>query len=166
VHSAAAPVFVSNINAPRQIVISGAVSAMDAVLQRSLAQGARKAELLDVATPSHCPLMEPIARSLQEQMASMDLHAPKMVYIANVNARALRSSETVALDLANNIAHGVRWHDASVVARELGCELFLEMPPGHALSDLLHESDPTVSAYPVFRSAFRLLENHRSMPTG
>jgi malonate decarboxylase epsilon subunit len=155
VHSEAAPVFVANINAPTQIVISGAVSAMQIVLQRALAQGARKAELLNVAIPSHCPLMKPIARSLEEQMASLELHAPKMVYIANVNARAVRSAETVAFDLANNIAHGVRWHDATVVARELGSGLFLEMPPDHALSDLLHESDPTVSAYTVSRSTFK-----------
>ena len=153
VNSAAAPVFVSNINTPSQIDISGAIPAMDEVLRRSLAQGARKVELLHVAVPSHCPLMEPIAQSLQEQMASLELHAPKMVYVANVNGRAVRSAETVALDLANNIAHGVRWHDANVVARELGSELFLEMPPGHVLSNLLHESDPTVSAYPVSRSS-------------
>jgi malonate decarboxylase epsilon subunit len=166
VHSAAAPVFVTNINAPRQIVISGAVPAMEVVLQRSLAQGARKAELLKVAEPSHCPLLEPIARSLQEQMASLELHTPKMVYIANVNARPIRSAATVALDLANNIAHGVRWYDASVVARELGCELFLELPPGHVLTGLIHESDATVSAYPVSRSTLGLLGNYRQTPAG
>ena len=149
VHSATAPVFVSNINAPRQIVISGAVPAIEVVLQHSLARGAHKAELLDVAVPSHCPLLEPIARSLQKQIASLELHAPKMVYIGNVNARAMRSAAAVALDLANNIAHGVQWHDATAVARELGCELFLEMPPGHVLTNLLHENDPTVSAHLV-----------------
>jgi malonate decarboxylase epsilon subunit len=152
VHSAAAPVYVANINAPRQIVISGAVSGIEPVLQRCLAQGAHKAELLDVAVPSHCPLMEPIAQSLQQEIASVELHRPKMVYIANVTARALRSAEAVKEDLVNNIAHGVQWHDATTVARELGTDLFLEMPPGHALSDLLHGSDPTVPAYPVSRS--------------
>jgi malonate decarboxylase epsilon subunit len=152
VHSAAAPVYVANINAPRQIVISGAVPAIEQVLQLCLAKGAQKAELLDVAVPSHCPLMEPIARSLQQQIASLALRAPKMVYIANVNARAVRSVQAVALDLANNIAHGVRWHDATVVARELGSELFLEMPPGQALSDLLHGTDATVPAYTVYPS--------------
>ncbi len=149
VHSAAAPVYVSNINGPRQIVVSGAVSAIELVSRRCLTQGAQKADLLDVAVPSHCPLMEPIARSLQQQIAPLELRAPKMVYIANVNARAVRSAEGVALDLATNIAHGVRWHDATVVARELGSELFLEMPPGHALSDLLHGSDPAAPAYTV-----------------
>jgi malonate decarboxylase epsilon subunit len=59
-----------------------------------------------------------------------------MIYVSNINARAMRTAELVASDLANNIAHGVRWHDATTVARELGCNLFLEMPPGHVLTDL------------------------------
>jgi malonate decarboxylase epsilon subunit len=55
----------------------------------------------------------------------------------------------VANDLANNIAHGVRWHDATTVARELGCNLFLEMPPGHVLTDLAKENLPGVNALAI-----------------
>jgi hypothetical protein len=61
----------------------------------------------------------------------------------------MRTAELVASDLANNIAHGVRWHDATTVAKELGCNLFLEMPPGHVLSDLAKENLAGVSAFAV-----------------
>jgi malonate transporter len=67
----------------------------------------------------------------------------------NVKARAIRSAAGIATDLADNIAHGVRWHDATSAAQELGCQLFLEMPPGHALSDLVRENLSEVEAYPV-----------------
>ena len=77
------------------------------------------------------------------------MRKPKFIYIGNVNARAMRTADLVASDLANNIAHGVRWHDATTVARELGCNLFLEMPPGHVLSDLANENLPGVSALAV-----------------
>jgi len=136
VHTASDPVFVGNINAPSQIVIAGATSAMRRVLELAAQQGARKAEILPVSVPSHCPLLEPIATSLHEQMRSMQIHDPKIPYIGNVRARAIRSAGGVAMDLADNIAHGVRWHDAVTVARELGGELFLEVPPGHVLTDL------------------------------
>jgi malonate decarboxylase epsilon subunit len=72
-----------------------------------------------------------------------------MTYVGNVNARAMRTTELIAIDLANNIAHGVRWHDATTVARELGCNLFLEMPPGHVLTDLAKENLPGVNAVAV-----------------
>ncbi len=63
VYSDAEPVFVANINAPLQIVIAGSINAMKKVLLLAASQGARKAELLDVRVPSHCPLLEPVARS-------------------------------------------------------------------------------------------------------
>ena len=48
------PVFVGNINAPRQIVIAGSNEGMERVLQQARIRGARKAERLDVPVPSHC----------------------------------------------------------------------------------------------------------------
>jgi malonate decarboxylase epsilon subunit len=72
-----------------------------------------------------------------------------MTYVGNVNARAMRSKEIIARDLVNNIAHGVRWHDATTVLKELGCDLFLEMPPGHTLSDLAKQNLPGINSLPV-----------------
>jgi len=134
------PVFVGNINAPKQIVIAGSVEGMKAVLEKALLQGARKTELLDVPVPSHCPLLQPIADSLRTQMEAISIKDPKVIYIANVNARAVRTAKGIADDLADNIAHGVRWHDATSVAQELGCEPFLQLPPGHTLKDLAQEN--------------------------
>jgi malonate decarboxylase epsilon subunit len=155
VHTATAPVFVGNINAPRQIVIAGSIEGMQKVLEKACRHGARKAELLRVSVPSHCPLLSSVADSLRLQLNSMQLKAPKCPYIANVNARAVRSASAVATDLADNIAHGVRWHDATTVAEELGCNLFLEMPPGHTLTDLAQESIPDVTASMVTTDLFR-----------
>jgi malonate decarboxylase epsilon subunit len=65
----------------------------------------------------------------------------------------LRKNELVANDLVNNIAHGVRWHDATKVLRELGCGLFLEMPPpGHVLSDLAQADLSHVNSTPLERT--------------
>jgi malonate decarboxylase epsilon subunit len=132
---------------------------MEAVLQKSRAQGARKAERLDVPVPSHCPLLQPVADSLRDQLLSISVKDPKPIYLANVNARAVRTAQGVARDLANNIAHGVRWHDATTVACELGCELFLEVPPGHTLSDLASENLPDIQANAITPGAFGKLLN-------
>jgi len=67
-----------------------------------------------------------------------------MVYVGNVTGRALRSAEAIAEDCASNIAHGVRWYDATTVLEELGFRLFLEMPPGHVLSHLAGEAFPDI----------------------
>ena len=144
-----APVFVGNINAPRQIVIAGSNVAMDQVLDEARREGASKAVRLHVSVPSHCPLLQPVADLLERRMSSMHLKAPKLIYVGNVTARPMRTKELIARDLANNIAHGVRWHDATTVLKELGCNLFLEMPPGHILSDLAKENLKGIDAVPV-----------------
>jgi malonate decarboxylase epsilon subunit len=143
------PVFVGNINAPRQIVIAGSDAAMDRVLDEARRQGASKAVRLHVSVPSHCPLLQPVADILGEQIARLNLGTPQMIYVANINARAMRTKESIARDLANNIAHGVRWYDATTVLKELGCHLSLEMPPGHVLSDLAQTSLTGVNSIPV-----------------
>jgi malonate decarboxylase epsilon subunit len=143
------PVFVGNINAPRQIVIAGSNVAMDQVLDEARREGASKAVRLHVSVPSHCPLLQPVADLLERRMSSMHLKAPKLIYVGNVTARPMRTKELIARDLANNIAHGVRWHDATTVLKELGCNLFLEMPPGHILSDLAKENLKGIDAIPV-----------------
>ena len=144
-----APVFVGNINAPRQIVIAGANAAMEKVLAEARRQGARQAIRLHVPVLSHCPLLQPVADVLANRIAAMSLTSPQLTYVGNVDARALRTKERIADDLVNNIVHGVRWHDASTVLEELGCRLFLEMPPGHTLTDLARQNLPDVAAMSV-----------------
>jgi malonate decarboxylase epsilon subunit len=141
-----APVYVGNINALRQIVIAGSNEGIRKVLEAAPKNGARKAEALHVSVPSHCPLLEPVAAALRVSLGKMHLQSPNYVYVGNVNARALRTSDAIAEDLASNVAHGVRWCDSVTVLEELGCQLFLEMPPGHVLTQLARETVPRVRA--------------------
>jgi malonate decarboxylase epsilon subunit len=143
------PVYVGNINAPRQIVIAGSNEGMDKVLEAARKSGARKAVRLHVSEPSHCSLLQPVAEALKKSLQAIHLQEPKMVYAGNVTGRALRSAEAISKDLAANIAHGVRWYDATAVLEELGCRLFLEMPPGHVLSELAEENLSGVNSVPV-----------------
>ena len=154
------PVFVGNINAPRQIGLAGSIPGMQLVLSDALQRGARKAELLPIAVPSHCSLLQPVAELLHQQMQSITVRNPKIPYLANLTARAIRNARGVAADLADNIAHGVRWDEATRVCMELGCDTFLEMPPGHTLTDLARESLPEVQSRSITKDVFaRVVES-------
>jgi malonate decarboxylase epsilon subunit len=151
-HTDDAPVYLGNINAPRQIVIAGSDAGMTKVLAAARRIGARKVERLHVPVPSHCPLLEPVAASLRTMLRAITIHQPTTVYVGNVTARALRSPEAIAEDLVSNIAHGVRWFDATTVLEELGCRLFFEMPSGHVLRELAREAQPEVRALSIGES--------------
>ena len=55
IRTAACPVYISNINAPQQIVVAGSEAALDAVTAQARQQGAHRAERLAVSVPSALP---------------------------------------------------------------------------------------------------------------
>jgi len=67
-----------------------------------------------------------IASEFKKRISAMNLSPPQILYVGNVNGRAVRTKELVANDLAKSIAHEVRCHDTTAVLQELGCNLFLE----------------------------------------
>jgi malonate decarboxylase epsilon subunit len=136
------PVYLGNVNSADQIVISGSMTGMQRVANAALQAGARKVERLHVAVLSHSPLLQRVADTLKQALQKVPLRFPRMLYIGNVRARALRKPEDIAADLADNIAHGVRWYESMIVLQELGCTLFVETPPGHVLTSLAKQSVP------------------------
>lgn len=141
-----AHVYVGNVNAPRQIVVAGADAALDAFATRALAAGARKAQRLDVAVPSHCELMTDAADQLLAWSRDIPFHAPHSVYVDNRGGRPLHSGDTIRADLATNMRHTVRWFDAFTVMVESDASVFVEAPPGQVLTDIAREQFPEVTA--------------------
>src|ERR1700733_5814833 len=143
------PVYISNINAPRQIVVAGSDSALVAVMAQARQQGARRTQRLAVGVPSHCPLLQPVADRLAQAMARLTLRTPTMPYMSNRGGRALYDAESIRLDLATSIAHPVRWYNALEVMRELGATIFIEMAPGDVSTHLVAEELPGVRAISI-----------------
>ena len=137
------PVYFANINASHQVTVAGTITGIRRVLEYAQGLGARKAELLRVPVPSHCPLMETVAGYLEDAISRVSLSAPQIPYIANTSARLLRTSETIREDLVRSIAKPVKWHDMTKQLFERGTRLFVEMPPGHVLSSLVGSSFPS-----------------------
>jgi len=153
--TAAFPAYVSNINAPRQIVVAGSDPALDAVIAQARQQGARRAERLRVSAPSHCPLLQPVADRLAQAMARLTLRPPSLPYVSNRGGRALYEADDIRQDLVTSVAHPVRWYDGLEVLRELGARLFIEMPPGHVSTHLVAELFPDVRAVSIADQGLR-----------
>jgi malonate decarboxylase epsilon subunit len=129
-------VFLANFNAPTQIVIAGSDAGMERVLDCAKKEGAHTTKRLAVRVPSHCVLLQSVADELIRRLTNVEMRTPKAIYISNRRARALRDPDAIREDLATNIAHAVRWHEATAAAYERGVRLFVELPPGQTLTDL------------------------------
>jgi malonate decarboxylase epsilon subunit len=146
VSSPDSPVFLANVNAPRQIVVSGALPGLERLMEKARLAGAGRAQRLNVSVPSHCPLLEPVADELDRAMAGVSLRPPKCVFVGNRGGRALRDSASVRRELVSNVAHAVQWHDATTLMFELGARLFVELPPGSVLTNFAAASFPEARA--------------------
>jgi malonate decarboxylase epsilon subunit len=140
------PVFLANLNAPRQIVVSGGYAGLERLMEKARLAGAVKTQRLNVSVPSHCRLLEPVAEELDRAMAGLTLRNPKYGYVGNRGGRPLRDSISVRRELVSNVAHPVRWHDATTLLFEFGARLFVELPPGRALTNLAAAAFPEARA--------------------
>jgi malonate decarboxylase epsilon subunit len=149
VGGAGAQLYIANVNAPTQIIVSGSDRALDAAVETARQSGARQAARLAVSVPSHCPLLDPVAQRLSAALLPIEVHAPKLPYVSNRRARVVCDAEGVREDLINNVAHTVRWYDSVTALYELGVRLFIELPPGQVLSRLAQQEFPEARAVPV-----------------
>lgn len=136
VNTPGSPLFLANLNGLTQLVVAGAQAALQRIELLARQHGARRCEMLQVAVPSHCPLLAEPAAQLARAFADVPTHAPRCVYLSSSSARALWRGELIAADLAHNMARPVRWHDTIEVARERGAHLVIEMPGGSVLTRL------------------------------
>jgi malonate decarboxylase epsilon subunit len=148
------PVFMSNKNAPDQITLSGALSGLNRILNVAKENGARSASLLNVSTPSHCPLLSSVSQELGEALEDIPFHRPLIPYVSNRGARLLFNPGDIRLDLAESISSPVQWHDASTVLYENGTRLFIEMPPGNVLSRLAAKGFPDARVMSISENGY------------
>lgn len=148
-HSPEHPVFVGNLNAPRQIVVAGSIDGMEMVLALARGSGCTKAERLAVRIPSHCALFAPVAEKMFAEARTLEPAPVRAQYITNRRARPTRSFDKIIEDIATNIAYSVRWHDSTQVLAEMGATLFLEPSPGNVLSSLAGAAFPHLAALSV-----------------
>ncbi|WP_061162279.1 malonate decarboxylase subunit epsilon [Caballeronia temeraria] len=141
-----ADAYIGNLNAPRQIVVSGSDAALAQVRDIVLARGARRAERLCVSVPSHCVLLEDAAERLIDAARDVPIDTPRIAYVGNRGARVLRRADAIREDLATNLRHPVRWHDSTIALAELGAKVFVEMPPGQTLTQLAAEALPDIAS--------------------
>lgn len=147
------PVYVSNRNAPTQVTLSGSLIGLQKVLDYVTTHGATAARLLNVSTPSHCPLFNRVSEELLIELDKLDLKRPKIPISSNITSRLLMQADTVKEDLAKSICHPVRWHDAVNLLYETGTRLFIEMPPGEVLTKLAQQAFSEVSTMSVSKNS-------------
>ena len=117
---------VANDNDPSQVVLSGAKGAIDRVIAIAKGHGAKKAVLLPVSAPFHCPLMQPAADAMEKALADARIEAPLVPVFANVTAAAVGDPDTIRRLLVEQVTGMVRWRESVLVMADAGVDQFVE----------------------------------------
>ena len=152
----------ANFNDPRQTVIAGSRTGVDAACERLKERGAKRALLLPVSAPFHSPLMKPAAEALRERLAQVSFKAPRIPVLDNVDV-ALRQDPDLIRDALYRQAFGpVRWVESVQALKGRGLRHIFECGPGKVLAGLVKRIDAdivttTVADPASLRSARELL---------
>ena len=128
----------ANLNAPTQIVVSGAQEMIPALQDAFKEAGAKRYIPLNVSGAFHSPFMEPAKSAFEAFLADASLKDPELPVISNVEAKPYAPGSIQQL-LAKQITSPVRWCESICLMNQEPDAVFEEIGPGNVLKGLLRQ---------------------------
>jgi [acyl-carrier-protein] S-malonyltransferase len=135
---------VANDNDLSQVVISGHRAAIERAVPLAKELGAKRAVLLPVSAPFHCPLMQPAAEVMENALLGADLRAPFVSVFCNVDAAAIASPGMIRVALVQQVTGMVRWRESVLAMTAAGVTEFVEFG-GKVLGPMVKRIAPDVT---------------------
>ncbi|MEN9324234.1 MAG: [acyl-carrier-protein] S-malonyltransferase [Bacteroidota bacterium] len=134
-------VVAANYNCPGQLVISGAVPAVEAACEALKAAGARRALVLPVGGAFHSPMMEPAREELAAAIEATVFSNPSCPVYQNVTAAAVSDPAEIKKNLIIQLTAPVKWTQSVQQMIADGATSFTEVGPGKVLAGLINKID-------------------------
>jgi [acyl-carrier-protein] S-malonyltransferase len=139
----------ANDNAPGQVVVSGHKAAVERAVEIAKTKGARRAMMLSVSAPFHCPLMAPAAAEMAEVLKTATIRPPVRPLVANVTAKEVSQPEEIRRLLVAQVTGLVRWRESVLYMVAGGVDTFVEFGSGKVLTGLAKRITGDVSAVSI-----------------
>ncbi|MDR1668188.1 MAG: ACP S-malonyltransferase [Bacteroidales bacterium] len=136
----------ANYNCPGQVVISGAVAAVDAACEKMKEAGAKRVLRLQVGGAFHSPLMEPARMALEQAIDETEFLLPVCPVYQNVNAKAVIHPDQIKANLMAQLTAPVLWTQSVKNMIADGATDFIEVGPGKVLQGLITKTNAGVNA--------------------
>jgi [acyl-carrier-protein] S-malonyltransferase len=139
---AEAGVEISNVNAPGQLVMSGAVDKLEAAAELAKQRGARRVIPLNVSGAFHSTLMDPVLEEFSRFMESFEFRVPRIPIVSNVTALPLTDGGAIREELLSQLRRCIQWQPSVEYMAGKGVTTFYEIGPGTVLSGLIRRISP------------------------
>jgi len=139
----------ANLNSPDQIVISGNKAAVERAAELAKKSGAKRAIMLPVSAPFHCPLMQPAQDRLAADLAALTFHNPEVSVMCNVDATLVTTAEQARDAMIRQVTGAVQWEKSMRALVAAGATNFIEIGPGKVLCGLMKQIDRALACFNV-----------------
>jgi len=136
----------ANYNCPGQLVISGALDAVNAACEKLKEAGAKRALVLPVGGAFHSPLMEPARAELATAIEYTPIVDPRCPVYQNVDARPHTDPARIKANLIQQLTAPVRWTQTMQRMLADGANKVVEVGPGKVLQGLFKKVDRELEA--------------------
>jgi [acyl-carrier-protein] S-malonyltransferase len=110
--------------------------------------GAKRAVLLPVSAPFHCPLMADAATAMDAALAEASIAAPLVPLYCNVDAVAIADPGAIRAALVAQVTGMVRWRESVLAMAAAGVTEFVEFG-GKVLAPMVKRIAPDTTATSV-----------------
>ncbi len=132
---------VANDNAPGQVVLSGAMDAIDRAIEIASERDIRRTVKLAVSAPFHCSMMAPAAEIMERALSEVTVVRPLVRVMTNVTAAPVDNPDEIKSLLVEQVTSMVRWRESVLAMRDGGVDTLIELGPGKVLSGLTKRID-------------------------
>lgn len=138
-------VYVANYNCPGQIIISGKSEALAVAKEQLTEKGVKRIMPLKVSGPFHSGMLVGAGEKLAQELQDVTISKPQLPYVTNVTAEYVRDDVKVLDLLAKQVSSSVRWEDSVENMIADGVDTFIEIGPGHTLTNLIKKINREVT---------------------
>lgn len=135
-------VVLANDNNAGQVVISGTVAGVDAILANVKAKRGVK---LNVSGAFHSPMMAAAAAEFQPVLDQVEFAPAQVPVLSNVDPTPATDAAVLKDRLNRQMTGAVRWREISLQLPQLGIERLIEIGPGKVLTGIMKRTCPDLT---------------------
>jgi [acyl-carrier-protein] S-malonyltransferase len=136
----------ANFNDPKQTVIAGSKAGVIAACELAKSRGAKRALLLPVSAPFHSSLMRPAAERLQHRLSEVEIRAPSIPLINNIDVQINDDPDRIRTALYRQAYGAVRWVEIVRAIRMHSIPVVVECGPGKVLTGMVKRIEPELQS--------------------
>lgn len=147
---------VAGDNAPGQMVVSGPIDSVEAIIEAAKAAGGR-GRRVDVSGAFHSPAMVTAEPALRAALNATNISVPRITFWSSTRAAIIKAPDDIRAALVEQLTKPVLWRQTIARLAREGIDAFLDLGPGKVAANLVRRILPSADVAAIEDSDGRIV---------